>query len=303
MRTCDHRLRGGKARVSAMALRSHARRLINCGLEPLGLRLQTRTAELAELARLRRLEMAGHFTRPAFPVLPQFHACDPTPLLGAVAGFREQTARFARPRRDGGYSFDNDYFTSPDAEIGYVLVRQLNPRQIIEVGSGNSTQLFRAAITDGKLRTVLVSIDPSPRTTIETVADHVIMERLEDVPPSYLADTLQDGDILFIDSSHESRTGNDVVELFLKVIPALNEGVVVHVHDIFLPFDYPREWIVDHRWNWNEQYLVQAMLQGSNEFDVLWPAHFLQKTWPGFAGHFDETSGRNACSLWLRKIA
>jgi hypothetical protein len=286
-----------------VALRSQAKTLINRGLAPLGLRLQTRTAELAEMARLRRLETAGHFARPAFPVLPQFHACDPKPLLEAVAGFREQTARFARPGRDGGYSFGNDYFTSPDAEIGYALVRQLNPRQIIEVGSGNSTQLFRAAITDGKLRTALVSIDPSPRTAVEAVADRVVMERLEDVPASYLADTLQDGDILFIDSSHQSRTGNDVVELFLKVIPALRAGVVVHVHDVFLPFDYPREWVVEHRWDWNEQYLVQAMLQGSNEFDVLWPAHFLQRTWPEFASHFDETSRDNACSLWLRKIA
>jgi hypothetical protein len=78
---------------------------------------------------------------------------------------------------------------------------------------------------------------------------------------------------------------------------------VVHVHDVFLPFDYPWEWMVDHRWNWNEQYLVQAMLQGSNQFDVLWPAHFLQRTWPRFAGHFDGTSRGNACSLWLRKIA
>jgi hypothetical protein len=129
------------------------------------------------------------------------------------------------------------------------------------------------------------------------------MERLEHVPPSELADTLHDGDILFIDSSHESRTGNDVVALFLKVIPALRPGVVVHVHDVFLPFDYPREWIVEQRWDWNEQYLVQAMLQGSHQFDVLWPAHFLQQTWPGFADHFGGRCRDNACSLWLRKIA
>src|SRR5262245_13071719 len=135
----------GKAGViSAMTLKSQAKRLINRGLEPLGLRLQTRTAELAEMARLRRLETAGHVTRPAFPVLPQFRGCDPGPLLEAVAGFRDQTARFARPAKDQGYSYDNDYFTSPDAEIGYALVRQLKPKQIIEVGSGNSTQLFRA---------------------------------------------------------------------------------------------------------------------------------------------------------------
>ena len=76
----------------------------------------------------------------------------------------------------------------------------------------------------------------------------------------------------------------------------------MHFHDIFLPFDYPREWIVDNKWTWNEQYLVQALLQGSTEFEVLWPGHFLQKTRPEFAGLFDYRYVGTASSLWLRRI-
>src|SRR5262249_40609706 len=156
--------------------------------------------------------------RPAFPILPQFRHCDPKPLLDAVAGYRGQLARFAGPRRDDGYAFGNDYFTSPDAEIAYALVRRLAPKQVIEVGSGHSTRLFRAAISDGDLRTILTSIDPSPRIAVESVADRVIAQQLESMPPSDLADALGDGDILFIDSSHVSRIGNDVVDLYLKVV-------------------------------------------------------------------------------------
>ena len=207
-------------------------------------------------------------------------------------------------REEGTYSFSNDYFTSPDAEVAYALIRLLHPKRIIEVGSGNSTHLFREAITDGELSTKLVSVDPSPRREIESVADEVIRRRLEDVPPSELQDVLQPDDILFIDSSHEIRSGNDVLTLFLDVLPRLHSGVVIHVHDIFLPFEYPREWIIRNTLNvnWSEQYLVQAMLQGSDQFEVLWPGHFLQRTLPDFACHFGSNPVGIAKSLWLRKL-
>jgi len=116
---------------------------------------------------------------------------------------------------------------------------------------------------------------------------------------------LEAGDILFIDSSHEVRPGNDVVRLFLNIVPRLRSGVVIHVHDIFLPFEYPREWIIENTLNvkWAEQYLLQAMLQASNEFEVLWPGYFLQRTLPGFSNYFHDGAGRFAASFWLRKLA
>jgi len=288
-----------------MAIKSKFRHWANKWLALGNLRIETRTAERAEMDRLLNLEQAGHFRHQVFPVLPQIARCDPNPLLGALEKYREQTNRFERPREDGMYSFSNDYFTSPDAEIAYALIRLLHPKRIIEVGSGNSTHLFREAITDGSLDTKLVSIDPSPRREVESVADQVIRRRLEDVPSSELQDVLQPDDILFIDSSHEIRSGNDVVSLFLNVVPKLNSGVVIHVHDIFLPFEYPREWVIQNTLNvnWTEQYLVQAMLQGSDQFEVLWPGHFLQRSLARFSDYFHHEPEGIATSLWLRKIA
>lgn len=295
----------GRDLAEIMTLTSKVKHWVNKWLALANLRIETRTAELAETDRLLNLEQAGHFRHQVLPVLPQIAGCDPNLLFEAVDSYRDQTNRFARVGEGEMYSFSNDYFTSPDAEVAYALIRLLHPKCIIEVGSGNSTHLFREAITDGTLDTKLVSIDPSPRRDVETVANEVIRRKLEDVPPSELQNALKSNDILFIDSSHEIRPGNDVVSLFLNVVPQLNAGVVVHVHDIFLPFEYPREWIIQNTLNvnWTEQYLVQAILQGSNQFEVLWPGHYLQRTLPGFDGHFGRNPVGIAKSLWLRKLS
>lgn len=288
-----------------MSVRSKVKYRLNEWLTLVNLKLETRTAYRAEVARLLNLEQKGHFGREVVPLLPQITRCDPKPLLGALNDYREQISRFARTRDKGKYSFSNDYFTSPDAEIAYVLIRLLHPTRIVEVGSGNSTHLFREAIIDGSLDTKLVSIDPSPRREVQSVANKVIGRRLEDVPSSELQDVLQANDILFIDSSHEIRSGNDVFNLFLNVLPNLRSGVVIHIHDIFLPFEYPREWVIQNTLNvnWTEQYLVQALLQGSSQFEVLWPGHFLQRTLPDFADHFGGKLVGVAKSLWLRKLS
>jgi uncharacterized UPF0146 family protein len=287
-----------------MAITSTVKHWINNWLAVANLRIETRSAERAEADRLLSLDQAGHFRDQVVPVLPQFASCDPRLLLDAVRQYRDTTSRFAKAREDGKFSFSNDYFSSPDAEVAYALIRLQRPRRIVEVGSGNSTHLFREAIADGKLETWLVSIDPSPRREVELVADQVIRCRLEDVTSADLEDVLEASDILFIDSSHEIRPGNDVVRLFLDVVPKVRTGVVIHVHDIFLPFEYPREWIIGNTLNvmWTEQYLVQAMLQGSDQFEVLWPGYFLQRTLPNFADNFHNEKGI-AKSLWLRKTA
>jgi Methyltransferase domain len=266
------------------------------------MRLESLTAQRAEIARRSSLESAGHFRLPVFPVLPQFVRCDPSPVLAALGRFKSETRRFSAPVTDTSYSYFNDYFTSPDAEVAYALLRQMAPKRLIEVGSGNSTKLFRQAIKDGGLSTDLVSIDPFPRAPIEAMADRVVKSRLEQLPASYIPEALSRGDILFIDSSHEVRVGNDVVNLLLNIVPKLEAGVLVHLHDIFLPYEYPRNWLIDQRWDWNEQYLVQAVLQGSDEFEVLWPGHFLQRTLSGFTDHFDFKSAGLASSLWLQKL-
>ena len=274
---------------------------LNGVLEPFNIAVSSRTAERAEMARLRELDAAGHFGRPVFPLLAQFAGCDPMPVLQAVKSHSAETARFARSPGEAGYSFDNDYFGSADAEVAYALVRRLRPGKIIEIGSGNSTHLFREAIRDGGLTTRLVSIDPTPRRSVTAVTDQAIARRVEHIPADFLTDALESGDILFIDSSHRISIGNDVSVLLLNIVPALRAGVIIHLHDIFLPYDYPRGWVLDHRWHMEEQYLVQAMLQGSDGYQVLWAAHYFQSKLPDFSSYFHQPGPSDATSLWLRK--
>jgi predicted O-methyltransferase YrrM len=284
-----------------MSLRGRLKSWINLGIHPLGVRLETLAAARADRERLSALASSGHFDAPVFPILDSFRNCNPEALLSAVRRFESDCARFRTPASRDGYRFDNDYFTSPDAEVAYSMVRESAPRRIVEVGSGFSTRLFRAAIMDGGLSTELVSIDPSPRKDVASIADRVFAIRLQEVDEAELVSSLGPGDILFIDSSHKVETGNDVVTLLLRIVPALKPGVLIHLHDIFLPFEYPREWLVDFGWQWNEQYLVQASLQDSRTLEVLWPGHYLQRTMVDFSKYFHGPSRARASSLWLRK--
>jgi hypothetical protein len=274
----------------------------NQWLQFLNVRIETLTAERTEIARLTNLEKNGHFNRPIFPIPEQFQRCDPAPIFQNLVDLKTRTEKFAAERRPA-YSYANDYFTSPDADVAYALVHRLRPKQLIEIGSGNSTRLFRDAISDAGQDTALISIDPIPRVDITSAADRILQKPLEQVPVSYFHDQLGHNDILFIDSSHQIRVGNDVVLLIVNILPILKSGVAIHFHDIFLPFEYPREWVIGNRWDWTEQYLVQALLQGSDEYEVMWPGHFLQRTMPTFASYFDPRFMRTASSLWLRKLA
>ncbi len=88
----------------------------------------------------------------------------------------------------------------------------------------------------------------------------------------------------------------------MKDLPRLKRGVIVHLHDIFLPFEYPREWLIDLGWRWNEQYLVQALLQDSDSMEVLWLGHYFERTVSTFRDHFPAMKRGRASSLWLRKL-
>lgn len=283
-----------------MALSTSAKHLANSILAPLRLRLESRTEEQLELDRLEQLSRTGHFETPVFPVLPQFEECDCTPVLDQIAALADRFARFDRPDPNG-FSLQNNYYSTPDAEVLYAMVNLFRPRQIIETGSGNSTRLFRAAVNDAGIDGRILSIDPNPRVEISAFSDEVVRARAESVDRTVFT-RLQANDILFIDSSHEIRAGNDVVFLLLDILPRLEKGVVVHIHDIFLPYEYPRRWVIEERWQWTEQYLVQALLTGNNSFAVLWPGYYLQKTLPDFSARFRHWRTTSmAGSLWLQR--
>jgi predicted O-methyltransferase YrrM len=284
-----------------MGLLGSAKASLNRILRPFNVRFDSRTAERTEEMRLASLVRSGHFERPVFPILEQFLKCDPRPVLATVRDCEALLGRFAERNVSRGYCFENGYYESPDAEVLYAMVRMYRPVRIIEVGSGNSTMLFREAIKDAGLTTRLISIDPHPRREIESYADEVLRQRLENIDFGAHFGDMGEGDILFIDSSHVTEPGNDVVLLFLKILPALTSGAIVHIHDVFLPFEYPEEWLVEHRWKMNEQYLLQALLQGSDQFDVLWAGRYLQYTLADFASNFRYWQGASAKSIWLRR--
>ena len=261
------------------------------------------TAKRAEDNRMKRLEQDGYFDKPIFPVLAQFQNCDPSPIFEQI---RRDEARFAEivdPGNASGFQLNNDYYTTPDAEVLYAVVQLNRPNRIIEVGSGNSTQLFRIAINDAGLKAHLTSIDPHPRKDISRYSDDIIKERVEQLRDLTSFRELGANDILFIDSSHEIKPGNDVLCLLLTIVPQLRSGVLIHIHDIFLPFEYPKNWIIERNWNFfREQYLVQGLLAENPHFEVLWPGYYLQRIIPTFASRFRQWRNVDARSLWLRRM-
>ena len=282
-----------------MNVRGLLKKSVNQALSWFGLKLISARVEKTESDRLQRLPFR-HFVRPAFPILASFKQCSPEKILKVINAQRKLWRMPSKGLRNG-FTIENDYFSSPDAETLTAVVELFKPKKILEIGSGNSTRLFRAALKELKLKAKIVSIDPNPRLEIHTFADEVIRLPLEGAKVEGKSEKLEAGDILFIDSSHEIRTGNDVVELLLNILPRLKPGVLIHIHDIFLPFEYPKEWVIKNRWPWNEQYLVQALLQGSREYEVLWAGYYHQKTMRDFARYFPLWQGKNASSLWLKK--
>jgi predicted O-methyltransferase YrrM len=156
------------------------------------------------------------------------------------------------------------FFSSLDAVALYGMLVEFQPKRLIEVGSGYSTKFARRAIQNHGLATHITSLDPEPRAEIDQICNRVIRKPLEDVDLA-LFDELESGDFLFIDSSHRTFTNSDVTIVFMELLPRLRSGVVVHIHDIFWPNDYPPEW--NDRY-YSEQYLLAAYLLGAGASGV-----------------------------------
>jgi hypothetical protein len=194
--------------------------------------------------------------------------------------------------------WNQDWFPRLDAAAAYAMVRTLKPRRIVEVGSGHSTRFLARAVADGALATRITAIDPKPRASIEHLDVEWIrkpVQRMAAFP------ALAEGDILFIDSSHQLKPGSDVDFLLNAVLPMLPGGVRVHFHDIFLPDDYPSEW----SWRrYNEQAAV-ATLIARNVFTVDFASHAVVSRTPeeirGVLARLPLVAGAIESSLWLTK--
>jgi len=182
------------------------------------------------------------------------------------------------------FHFNNGAFESGDAEYLYNFIRKTKPKRIFEVGSGNSTLMARCAIArnmqdDAGYRCQHVCIEPYEMPWLEQCGVTVMRKKVEDVPLSFFSE-LEASDLLFIDSSHIIRPQGDVLFEYLELLPQLNAGVYVHVHDIFTPRDYPAEWIVDRVWFWNEQYLLEAFLTHNKDWRVVGALNLLHHDHP-----------------------
>jgi predicted O-methyltransferase YrrM len=169
----------------------------------------------------------------------------------------------------------NTWFEGLDIVALYSLVSLRRPAHYIEVGSGQSTRIVRKAIADHGLPTRIISLDPQPRAAIDAICDEVVRSRLEDCDLA-LFSRLKAGDMLFLDGSHRCFQNSDVVVFFLEVLPQLTPGVLVHVHDIWLPYDYPPEWSARY---FSEQYLlgVYLLARAAEKLRIVLPNAFVSE--------------------------
>lgn len=171
--------------------------------------------------------------------------------------------------------WNNDFLPGLDIVAMYGLLRELNPKQYIEIGSGNSTKVARKAIKEGELDTKITSIDPYPRAQIDAMADKVIRKPIEDMEDYSDITNLEAGDILFIDNSHRCLPNSDVTVCFLELLPQLKKGVIVHVHDIYIPYDYP-QFMCDRAYS--EQYVLAAfLLANPKKYRSILPNYFISE--------------------------
>ena len=154
-------------------------------------------------------------------------------------------------------SWNNSFLPGLDIVALYTMIRLKKPVRYIEIGSGNSTKVAFKAIRDGQLPTAITSIDPFPRAAIDSLADKVMRIPVETMDDFSLFRELESGDILFIDNSHRALPNSDATVCFLEIIPLLKKGVIVHIHDIYLPYDYP-QFMCDRFYS--EQYVLASMI-------------------------------------------
>lgn len=272
---------------------------LNALLQRFDVRLIDRLDENAETERLQDFERRGGLNGPAYALSPGMDGFDIAPLVAEYKTHAPALEALHDPARCvTGYRSENGYFDTPDAEALYLMIRRYKPSQVIEVGCGNSTRVTRQAVIDGGLDTRVTAIDPFPRADIAHVVDAFEQKRLEQVDPA-LFGGLGAGDVLFIDSSHQVRLGNDVAHLFCNVIPQLAAGVVIHVHDVFLPYEYPKRFFYDCP-SWGEQYMLHALMQ-SGGYELLWPGYHLQKDRADAVAALPFLMHGRAQSFWMRK--
>jgi hypothetical protein len=209
----------------------------------------------------------------------------------------------------------NNSFSFGCAAALHTMVRHYKPKHFIEIGSGFSSKVIANALNlnrrdDPSLTSEYIIIDPFPGKVIEThlqSSPRIVKERVECVTP-HMFEVLERDDILFVDSGHTIRTGSDVNFLILDVLPMLHDGVIVHFHDINLPYEYQKVYFTNPQFRmfWTEAYLLQAFLAFNQEFEVLLAMNYIQTDYMSdfcmAFPHFNLADNwANSGSFWIRR--
>lgn len=223
--------------------------------------------------------------------------------------FESEIPDLAAPRKEPfEFRLHNGAFESGDAEFLYQMVRAMRPKRFIEIGSGQSTLIVRRAIQKNREESAgyecrHVCIEPFEAPWLEKLGVTVLRKRVEEVHGAVFAE-LEANDFLFVDSSHVIRPQGDVLSEYLRIIPSVRPGVIVHIHDIFSPREYLHEWLAERMWLWNEQYLLEALLIDNPSWRIIGALNLLRHR------HFDAlrrvcpylTADREPGSFYMQRV-
>jgi hypothetical protein len=200
----------------------------------------------------------GHGRPPHIKITEILDRADYSGLIETLAKYEDLYASVPQTGHPNGNTpfWQQAWLPNLDAVALMGIIASTKPRRYFEIGSGNSTKFARHTIEKQGLPTTIMSLDPHPRASIDALCDVVIRRPLENCDLA-IFDELERGDILFFDGSHRTFTNSDVTVFFLEALPRLKSGVIVQIHDIFLPWDYLPEW---GKRLYSEQYMLAAML-------------------------------------------
>jgi len=203
--------------------------------------------------------------------------------------------------------WNNDFFPGLDVIALYGIIRMYRPNRYVEIGSGSSTKVAYKAKSEGQIKMQIISVDPYPRSEVDLISDKIIrmpIEKLESNDSIFTS--LEPNDILFIDSSHRLLPNSDCSFIYNELIPSLPKGVLIHIHDIYLPYDYP-QFMCDRLYNEN-QTLACYFLSNHSYFQILLPNFYIyknEKVWNSIAPIFEHPNmkdvEKHGGSIWLIK--
>jgi hypothetical protein len=230
-------------------------------------------------------------------------------LLAKLGAFHASLPFPERPDPSFRYHFENGYYSYGDATVLFSMFRYLEPQHVVEVGSGFSSAVLldtNERFFENRIECTFIDPDPDRLVALARPGDlersQLMRTRVQGVPLAAFR-SLGANDVLLIDSSHVSKAGSDVNYLFFDVLPALAPGVHVHFHDVFYPFEYPRQWVEERRWAWNEAYLLRAFLEHNAAFEIRFFNDYLFRFHVDVLERMLPTMLRGSGgSIWLRSL-